>query len=198
MRFRPRSVRLRLTLWYAGALAAMILIFSTGVYFFVRATLLREVEHQLEKELAAVAYLLTEEPDEMEELEEYDPNRMYCITEGDRSVHRSESWRRATLPAVFENLEPGPLGTWVSPKEHSYFVKTGESCIDGRTYRIGAAQDGETVKGSLKALAVTLAVGLPLAIALAIAGGYLLAGRMLSPVAAMAAKAKKITAERLS
>src|SRR5262249_25892273 len=46
-------------------------------------------------------------------------------------------------------------------------------------------------------LAVILAGGIPLAAALAVAGGYFLAGRALAPVGAMADKAQRITADSL-
>src|SRR6266850_8284605 len=47
-------------------------------------------------------------------------------------------------------------------------------------------------------MAVILAMGIPFAVGLAIAGGYFLAGRVLSPVGAMADKAREITAESLA
>src|SRR5262249_39692588 len=66
------------------------------------------------------------------------------------------------------------------------------------SHRISAARDETAVRQTLKTLALILAAGLPVGVALAIAGGYLLAGRMLSPFGALAEKARKITAESLA
>jgi heavy metal sensor kinase len=62
-----------------------------------------------------------------------------------------------------------------------------------------AIAEGEgTLRQSLESLALILLIGIPLTLALAIVGGYFLAGRALAPIGAMAAKAAEITAERLS
>ena len=63
---------------------------------------------------------------------------------------------------------------------------------------MAAAIDESPVRDTLWTLAVILATGIPFAIALAIGGGYFLAGRVLSPVAAMAGRAREITAESLA
>ena len=39
MRFRPPSVRARLTLWHAGVLTLIVCIFSAGILLFVEARL---------------------------------------------------------------------------------------------------------------------------------------------------------------
>jgi heavy metal sensor kinase len=60
------------------------------------------------------------------------------------------------------------------------------------------AHEEQTFGQSMNSLAMILLLGIPAALFLAILGGYFLAGRALSPIAAMAAKAREITAERLS
>jgi len=64
-------------------------------------------------------------------------------------------------------------------------------------HRIAAARDETPVRQTLRTLAVILAAGIPGAIGLALAGGYLLAGRVLAPVGAMAETARRITAASL-
>jgi HAMP domain-containing protein len=63
---------------------------------------------------------------------------------------------------------------------------------------VAAAIDETSLRDTLWTLAVILAMGIPFAAGLAIAGGYFLAGRVLSPVGAMAQKAREITAESLA
>jgi len=63
---------------------------------------------------------------------------------------------------------------------------------------VAAAIEESPLRDTLWTLAVILATGIPFAIALAIGGGYFLAGHVLSPVAAMAGRAREITAESLA
>jgi heavy metal sensor kinase len=65
-------------------------------------------------------------------------------------------------------------------------------------HRVSVARDETPVRQTLWTLTVILALGVPFAIAFAMAGGYLLAGRVLAPVGAMADTARRITADSLS
>src|SRR5260370_32905551 len=44
------SLRVRLTLWYAGALAVMLVLFAAGAYQLLRQGLYREIDRQLESD----------------------------------------------------------------------------------------------------------------------------------------------------
>src|SRR5262249_60523517 len=69
--------------------------------------------------------------------------------------------------------------------------------VAGPSYRIAAAVGEGSRRDAFWTLAAILAAGIPLAAALAVAGGYFLAGRALAPVGAMADKAQRITADSL-
>jgi heavy metal sensor kinase len=71
------------------------------------------------------------------------------------------------------------------------------AALDDSTHRIIAARDERPVRQTLWTLAVIMATAIPCAVGLAIVGGYLLAGRVLAPVGAMADTARRITAESL-
>src|SRR5207249_11293147 len=68
----------------------------------------------------------------------------------------------------------------------------------GRPGALLSAKDRAPWRDTLWTLAIILVMGIPFAVGLAIAGGYFLAGRVLSPVGAMADKAREITAESLA
>jgi heavy metal sensor kinase len=99
---------------------------------------------------------------------------LFEVTEGDTVIYRTPSW-----PPT--NTTPFRTGT-----------------IADATHRITIAREETALRQTLWTLAVILGMGIPCAIGLAIAGGYLLAGRVLAPVGAMAETARKITAESLS
>ncbi len=120
---RPRSVRVRLTLWYVGATAVALAAYAAAVFLFVRQSFHETIE---------------------------------------RGLQTSE-----TL---------GVAGTVLSAQE--------------------ASADAQ-MRRELGELAVVLLAGAPVGVALAGAGGYLLARRALAPVDRMAERARAISAERL-
>jgi len=92
----PRSVRVRMTLWFGVTLGLIILLFSLGIYLFVQASLLRQVNRQLARDLATVENVVREEPGDASEIEEYGIG-LARVAEGDRIIYRTEGWRRAEL-----------------------------------------------------------------------------------------------------
>src|SRR5262249_34456697 len=68
----------------------------------------------------------------------------------------------------------------------------------GSSYRVAAAIEENSLRNTLRTLTFIVSMGIPFAVGLAIAGGYFLAGRVLSPVGTMAEKAREITAESLA
>jgi heavy metal sensor kinase len=72
-----------------------------------------------------------------------------------------------------------------------------QGTLSDSTHRIIAAREATPVRQTLWILAVIMVTAIPCAVGLAIVGGYLLAGRVLAPVGAMADTARRITAESL-
>jgi signal transduction histidine kinase len=168
------SVRARLTLWHAGTLALVICVFAIGVFAFVSARLYRALDAQIGLDVASVERVYREEPGDLVELDHRIGLRLFEVTEGGTVLYRTEAWP--------------PSGA------ASYRQRT----LADASHRITVARDDASVRQALRTLAVILAVGVPAAVALAVAGGYVLAGRVLSPVGAMADTAHKITAESLA
>jgi heavy metal sensor kinase len=168
----PPTVRARLTLWHAGALTLIICLFAVGVFLFVRASLYRSLDAQVREDLAAIEKVYRDEVGDLGELAQRTGTH-FEVTEGPTVIYRTAGWPPASAP-------PFRLGT-----------------IDDSTHRIVAARDERPVRQTLWTLAIIMATAIPCAIGLAIGGGYLLAGRVLAPVAAMADTARRITAESL-
>jgi len=84
--------------------------------------------------------------------------------------------------------------SWEAPNGRHYRVQS----MSGSSYDVAAAIEENSLRDTLWTLAGILAMGIPFAVGLAIAGGYFLAGRVLAPVGAMADKARQITAESLA
>ena len=205
------SVRVRLTAWYAAALAVVILLFSLGIYVFVRSSLLKQLDRRLEGDLAGVESTLRKELDEAqeqveeeieeemeEEMEEIGAVALFQVTCSDRIVYRTAGWDRARLGDAAGSMRSDYPWLWTSPDSRVYRLKASGVKGSDRTFDIMVALDTAPISNTLQILAATLIVSLPCALAVAVIGGYFLAGRVLSPIGAMAAKAREITAERLS
>src|SRR5207247_1765397 len=117
---------------------------------------------------------------------------------GGTTVHASAGWTRLGLPAAPPASAQPSTWRWRSEEGRGYALAARRVDAQGEELSITVAEDEEPVRGSLAALALVLLLGLPAAVAAAFAGGWLLAGRLLAPVGAMAEAAGRITAERLS
>ena len=174
MRLLAPSVRVRLTLWHAGVLALGVCIFSAGIFVFVRARLYGALDEQVGHDLATIEKVYREETGDLGELAHRMGITLFQVAEGGTILYQTPGWPPA-------GTTPYRLGA-----------------LADASHRITAARDESAVRQTLWTLGVILALGVPCAIALAIAGGYFLAGRMLAPVGVMAETARKITAESLT
>jgi len=167
------SVRVRLALWHAMALALLICVFSAGLMLFVRARLYRALDAQVSHDLATIDRVYREETGDLGELGVRMGTTLFEVTEGQTVIYRTPGW----------------------PPDSTTRYRT--ATMADATHRIVAARDEMPVRQTLWTLAVILAAGIPCAIGLAVASGYWLAGRVLAPVGAMAEAARRITADSL-
>ena len=172
MRIAGPTVRASLTLWHAGALTFIICVFAVGVFLFVRASLYRSLDQQIREDLATIEKVYREETGDLGELA-LRTSTHFEVTEGSTVVYRTAGWPPTSAT-------PFRQGT-----------------LSDSAHRITAARDEMPLRQTLWTLAVIMATAIPCAVGLAIIGGYLLAGRVLAPVGAMADTAQRITAESL-
>lgn len=188
------SIRAKLTLYYALALALVLLAFSLGVYYLVRADLLQQMDAQLDEDVAIIAKETHGDPKEIEEAAEEGRVGPFVLVSGGREIGASRAWSLAGLGSA----KPVDGGLVRGADQRVYYTKRGAVFSEHGTVGIVAARDGEPLRRTLRALQLIFLVGLACALGLAAAGGYLLAGRVLAPISAMAAKAQSISADKLS
>lgn len=193
-----RSVRFRLTVWFVVALFLIILAFSLGIYTFVRSSLWKQMDHRLDEDLVTVETLLREEPDELNEMGEHGTIRLLWVTQNNQIIYETLGWSSAQLGSAIENVNSDSFWFWKSPVGRRYRLKAASLHVQNDTYLLAIAQDAEPIHDSLRILSFTLIISVPCMLVLAVIGGYLLAGRVFSPIGAMASKAQEITAECLS
>jgi heavy metal sensor kinase len=194
----PKTIRGRLTLWVGAAMAVVLIGFAAAVFTRVRGTLLGEVRTRLHEDLASTAAFVRDNPDNLAEMSEFKPDALVLVLEGQAVQLRSAPWERIGLP------EPNQLNLnaadwlWETPADHHYRIGAQTVAASDRSLLVAVAIDEEPVQRALWTLAWTLGVSVPVLIGLSVFGGYMLAGRMLSPVRRMAAASERISGERLN
>ncbi len=206
-----RSIRGRLTFWYAGVLAAILLLYGAGVYVFLRQNLYQEFDRWLYDDFEAAE-------DGLERREDGGISRKAGTGIGHHEEHELgerwlEVWGRDGIllyregPA--EPVLPPPdstdragtrtrVRTVASGSGPPLRVRSGTYPIGGSPVLIRVARSEARVRHELEEFLAGMGLGLPAAVLLAGLGGFFLAGRALKPVGQMAARAETITAERLA
>jgi heavy metal sensor kinase len=190
----PASVRARLTLWYSLALAGIVLVFSLFVFLFVKASLFSRLHERLESDFKAVAVDFLEDPNESPDIEAENSVKIFQIVKGGNLHYQTLAYQKSGLALVGE-LPPAQVRTLRSPAGTRFLLKTATVRPD---FLLTVAVDEEPLWNTLRTLEVILFLGLLIALTLAAFGGSVLAGRLLRPVAAITARAEKISAENLS
>lgn len=197
-----RSIRVRLTLWYTLALAVLLTLFAVGVYGVVRLRLSEELAVRLNSQYAAIEQSLREKPDagepateELAELDRVGLTDLFLIQRDGATFYRSRQW-----PAELANMGrvSDPENTAQPALSKNFGLRRGRLDWNGHHYDIAVAHNDADRQATLRSLAAILATGLPMAVLLAVGGGWWLASRALLPVARITAQARKISADQLS
>src|SRR5215475_10861670 len=167
MRFRPPSVRARLTLWHAFVLTLIVCIFSGGILLFVATRLYAGLDAQLDREIATIGNIYREEPEEQKDLPSDWGITLFQVDEAGVIRQQTEAWEREELShALQPDGSASPL-TWTAPSGRRYRVYS----VSESSHRVAAAIEETFLRDTLRTLAAILATGIPFAAALAIAGG---------------------------
>jgi len=206
VKFRPATIRVRLTLWYTLSLASIMAVLSVGTWFLLEGQLERQTYERLEERSATLNSLIQDNRDtrslyrEIRDLEENEILPLFRILRNDDRFYRSDDWARAGLDTTLLATTSDSSWVWESAEGQRFFLLT-ITDIHNRTrndYQIAVAENAEVVLGILQSLTRMLILAIPIMLILAAIGGYLLAGKVLAPVSALAARAEAITARRLS
>ncbi len=209
MRFRPRNVRSRLTLWYVLVLGSLLALYAGVASLFLFLSLREDFDHNLLEDLETVEGTLTKEPNGLVSLHSNHPDAAEP-----RIGHYIEVWspegsllfRSAVLqnqamggpPGPNEGLrDPTPSTTRLPNGARIRLVSSVYHVEDQRVVlRVAYSEDG--LWGELREFGVVLLLGFPIALLLAGVGGYALAQKALAPIDRMAIQTQKISAERLT
>jgi heavy metal sensor kinase len=208
-----RSLSFRLVTWYAGLLTIVFVALGAVTFLLVRhyleANLLdtqaRRAQQIADTLVAAVGR--TGEgtvPSEIEDLYSPEANdRFIRITREDGRVIYSSALPKdhSFDPSAVPPAPLAPTGRF-SRKESA---PAGDVLISAVPYQVGSHRylvevgvSASRTEAILADVLIMLAIGLPVAVLVAVAGGFILVRRALEPVDRIAAKAEEITQHNLS
>jgi heavy metal sensor kinase len=205
---RALSVHTRLTLWYAGALLA-ILVFISGLSYWLLA---RSLAQDVDRSLVTLAQVVRDAPrgDGFEEAEWWvrellDPEHQLFQLLGPDGRLRSRSWRlrddQLPLSAEGRQRVVAGLATFETVLLHGERIRVVALPVlrNGRLIEVvqvgmPLAPTERTLQRWLEALLVLV----PLGVGLAAAGGRVMARAALRPVDEMSQSARRIDAEALA
>jgi heavy metal sensor kinase len=206
--WHPRSLRVRLTLWYTGTLAVLLSLYAGGVFVFLRHSLFAELDRRLHDDFELAEQML----------ERAEDGRIrWRADEHHHEEHSDdEGWLEVWSPAgqllyrraAFEGGGGNPLSSGLARERSGYAsvllsgnvpvrVLSRPYVIEGLPVVVQVARSEARLWHEIHELLVILGLAFPVAVGVAAFGGYVLARRALAPVGKMADRARTITAERL-
>ena len=203
-RWTAPSIRVRLTGWYAVVLTVMMIVYATATFVAVRHEFLEQLDRQLHDEFETAEGLLIRTPDgrvawtgERHHDPDSDEARVYEVWSADgKQIHRSGT--SVALPPV------ALASTGTSYRYETVFANgerwrtiTEPITMGGHAVVLRVSRSEEQLRAQLREIVAVLVFGLPLVVALAGVGGYILARRALVPIDHLASETRRITAERL-
>jgi heavy metal sensor kinase len=213
-----RSIRFRLTVWYAGLLAGLLLLFGGSTWFGLAHYLNRSLSESLAMQARQIGeeFLLdvrtSGESYVIEEINEhYSPERNDHFVRVTRADGSALYVSGTPISKGFDpaHVAAAPLTSLSSGRDatrEEHLSGGGELLIyslpfkarDGSGYVIETGAPYESIEDTLRGLLLTLAIGLPVMIAVAALGGYWIMRRALRPLDEIAVAAEQITSRNLS
>jgi two-component system heavy metal sensor histidine kinase CusS len=186
---KPRSIRWRLTFWYAGALAAALVLFGVLIQALLERRLISEIEEDLADRSARFESYFLHESAEKAPAQLKDELEEFCAALPPRSYVQL---RAVAGIVVFRYGAPGAQPGSTRTLSRSFASPTGAQ------YEVTVGEPVRAVHHTIALLRLQLFAMTPLAIAIACIGGWLLSRRALKPLDDMARAAEAISIENLS
>ncbi|HLG57163.1 MAG TPA: HAMP domain-containing sensor histidine kinase [Vicinamibacterales bacterium] len=218
--WRSHSVRVRLTLWYVAAMVVVLAVYAVAIYTFVSRSVSESLNQRLRADFFWAAATIDDSPGGVEMsvpqidllLEEEAPWVQVWSADGSQLLLRNAEALRRPIPDSQKLAAEGgdqivSFATSGAPmrvlSRRSYVCPCEEdpvtlASIGKRPVTVQVARSEEAIQQQVGDLLLILVLGLPVAVSVAGLGGYVLARRALDPIEQMTARARTITAARLS
>lgn len=198
-----RSVRTRLTVWYAAALFVCLLVFAGWMWFAVSHYLAISADDRITRRIQGLKSAITEEADESvnalrEELREFGIE----VPEGELSAVRGRGRRDLLRPAGIDEavLWKAPENSISDLYDHGlhYRALRAHVTVNGEPYDLAVATSTLEGDAFLAQFRLLLTGAAPLLTLLASFGGYWMSRRALAPVDELTTAARRISLDNLA
>jgi heavy metal sensor kinase len=205
-----RSLRLRLTLWYAVTSTIILLALGGMLLFVVHGRLVSQMDRQLRGDFEMVESRVARDSagdlrwlgyghdkDELEWEKQAGPWFEILSPAGSILLREGPSSDGEAVSSLTHR--EGAVAPFSAEMQRHLHVRVLENStrIAGEPVVLRVFRSEAELRRAMAELGAVLAFGLPLAVTLSAAGGYLIAHRSLSPMSQIAARARQITAESL-
>ena len=209
-----RSLRVRMTAWYAGLLMGALLLFGVSVYLGLERYLDWTLQDVLTAECRTIGTeLLSQLPGKNMQWLETEINEAYAPEVNARFIRVSQKGAGviylsgAPKEGIFEPSQVPFSDSKLTENVRRINLVTGQELLiksmsfttpNGSRFLVESGMPYRQIQGVLHGLLVTLAIYTPLLVFLAIAGGYWLMRRSLQPIDEITERAEGITSTNLS
>jgi len=201
---RTRSLRFRLTLFYAGAMVVVLAVYATLIFYFVSHNMSQFLDNQLKGDFDWALDMMNHDPhgefipSDYEEKGEGDSPWLQVLKPTGEVVSQSPEARRHPLPGTAKlAAESEEKIVHVARLSPPWRIMSGRNVFGDRELVVQVARPVTPIQDDMRYFLYLLFLGLPFCIALSGLGGYVLARRALAPMDRMAEQARLITATRM-
>ena len=201
--WRSHSVRVQLTLWNVAAMTLLLAVYAGAILAYVGRSASQLLNQQLRSDFQWATVMVEQTPEggvtwNGEEAIEEHPWLQVWGADGKLLFRNGVALGQPDVGLDLPNL----------PDDATVSVATGDGVplrvlsrrgeIAGNPVVIQVGRSEQAMREQIRTVALILLLGLPVAVATAGIGGYVLARRALAPIERMTERAETITAERLS
>lgn len=210
----PRSIRFRITAWYAGLLAGSLVLFGTAAYLGLESYLDRTLANSLTADARSIGAATLEDVAKKgpayvigEIDEQYDPEinaRFIRVTRSDGRIFYQS---RAPKDGSFDPTKIPPLAKPLSAGSTRIVTGAGRAAVmiaqvpyvspEGARYSTEFGASLAPTLSVLHGLLLILVLGMPVVVVGAIGGGYVLMRRALQPLDEITRQAERISSQNL-
>jgi heavy metal sensor kinase len=198
----PRSIGVRLTLWYAAAFAAALLVLGLVMWVAVRQSLYHAIDEGLRDRVEGIHVFIEDHKTRLDQDEVREEFRAHgdlfqVIDSNGVAIHRGETLVDGPAPPL-SGLGAEPRFDDLSSKGTPLRFLSQSIDVDGRRYSVQAAAPLADLQQGLHDALWILVPMFPLMLVLASAAGYFMSRRALAPVDRITQTARMISADNLS
>jgi heavy metal sensor kinase len=209
-----RSLRFRITAWYAGLLAGALLIFGVSVYLGLERYLYWNLQRTLGSDCRTIGtQLLTQHPFKRKDWLETEINEAYApevnghfirvVQEGVGVLYvsgapKDGAFNPSQIPLPNGDEKNRPRKVRLAGKQTLLIDTQQFTTPDGSKFVVESGVPYQQIEVVLHGLLVTFAIYMPFIISLAVVSGYWLMRRSLQPVDEITKRAEGITSTNLS